>query len=170
MVFRRRFQGNRLRPVNRIKHVVDIQGAVAIGVQSGFQLIQATDTPLLANTDEVETGSTVNGIYLHVEAVATTSAALSNFYMMINKNPGGNLTFPNANVVGSSDNKKYVIHQSMIMLQQQDNSNPRVVFDGVIVLPRGYRRFGPNDALDIRLFTPGVIINFCIQCHYKEFR
>ncbi len=171
MSFRNRFRrGQVLRPVNRIKHVIDRQGGAVIGVQSNLNLINAEDAPVLANDSQVQTGSTVNGIFLKVEVNATSSAALSNAYMMVFKNPGGNLTFPNANVVGVDDNKKYVIHQEMVMLQQQTGSNPRTLFVGVIVIPRGYRRFGPKDLLSIQIFSPGVTLNFCIQCHYKEFR
>ncbi len=169
MVFRNRFQ-NRLRPVNRIKHVIDKQGAVVIATVNVTNLIFAVNSPALANTPEVVTGSTVNGIYLRVEINATTSAALPNAYMMIFKNVGGNLTAPAANLVGGSDNKRFVIHQEMVMLQQQDGSNPRTLFNGVIVIPRGYRRFGPDDRLELHILSPGVTLNLCLQCHYKEFR
>ncbi len=169
MAFRRRFR-NSLRPVNRIKHVVDLQGGLVIGASTDVILIDTVDAPTLANTNQVETGSTVNGIFLIVEVNATSSAALGNCYMMVYKNPGSNLTFPNPNVVGGDDNKKYVIHQEMIMFQQQSNSNPRTLFKGVIAIPRLYRRNGPDDTMRVRLFSPGVTVNFCVQCHYKEFR
>ncbi len=159
-----------IRPVHRVKHVVDQQGATVLGTPATFNIVESLDAPIVANTQEVETGSTVNGIFIKVEANATTSAALSNCYIMIMKNPGGNLTFPNANVVGSNDNKKYVIHQEMIMFQQVTNSNPRTLFAGVIVIPRGYRRMAINDLIQIQFFSPGVNINFCFQAHYKEFR
>ncbi len=169
LVFRSR-RGLNLRPVNRIKHVIDRQGGIAAGAGTTIALITASDTPDLANDDEVETGSTVHGIYLKVEINATTSAALSNCYMYVAKNPAGAIALPQANVVGISSVKKYIIHQEMVMLQQVDNSNPRTLFNGVIAIPRGYKRQGPLDVLSLRLFTPGVAINFCIQCHYKEFR
>ncbi len=107
-----------------------------------------------------------------MEAIKTDASAdtLANVYMIVFKNPGGNITNPVPNAIGSSDNKRFVIHQEMVMLSQIENSNPRIVFNGVIVIPRGYRRFGPNDILIMRLLTPGVNINFCVQCHYKEFR
>ncbi len=160
-----------LRPVHRIKHVIDVQGADAAGTPGDIDLIKSVDAPVLANVTEVETGSKVNGIYLHVEVVNTgVTGVLANAYMFVIKNPGGNITLPAANTVGSSDNKRFVIHQEMVMLQMQDNSNPRTLFNGVIVIPRGYRRFGPNDLMIVRVFAPGVEINWCIQCHYKEFR
>ncbi len=167
--FRNRFQ-NRLRPVNRIKHVVDAQGGTILAVEQDVVLILTTDTPDLATTNEVETGSTVNGVYLKVEVNATTSAALANIYLIVWKDPGNNLTAPSPNAVGADDNKRYVIHQEMVMMQQQTNSNPRTLFNGVIAIPRGYRRNGPNDRLHVRLLAPGVNFNWCVQCHYKEFR
>ncbi len=170
MPFRSRNRGLGLRPVNRIKHVVDIQFGAALGVETDHALATASDTPDLANVDEVQTGATVNAIYLKVEANATSSAALANMYMIVYKNPGGNILGPTPNTVGANDNKRFVIHQEMIMFQQQTGSNPRTVFNGVISIPRGYRRFGPNDTLNIRFLAPGVSINACFQCHYKEFR
>ncbi len=174
MPFRNRFQSS-LRPVHRIKHVIDLQGGIAQGVTRTDSLILAVDAPVLANVTEVETGSKVNGIYLKVEVNATSSAALANVYMIVVKNPGGNITPPGPNNVGSTDNKRFVIHQEMVMLQKEPTANslggnPRILFNGVIVIPRGYRRFGPNDILQILLETPGVSIDFCLQCHYKEFR
>ncbi len=149
---------------------MDLQAATTAGTTVVHNLIETVDAPTLAATQQVETGSTVNGIYLKVEAVATSSAALTNMYMIIAKNPGNNLTIPAPNVVGASDNKKYVIHQEMIMFQQQTNSNPRTLFNGVIAIPRGYRRNEPNDLLIISLLAPGVNINYCFETHYKEFR
>ncbi len=170
MVFHSRRRGLNLRPVNRIKHVYDVQGGMLLGVVQDIVVIIASDTPDLATTNEVETGSTINGIFLVVEVNATTSAALSNAYLAVWKNPGNNLTLPAPNVVGGDDNKRFCIHQEMVMLQQVTNSNPRTLFKGVIAIPRGYRRFGPNDRLEVQLLSPGVNMNFCLQSHYKEFR
>lgn len=168
--FRRRNRGLNLRPVNRIKHVFDQQFAATAGTTTNSNVIVTVDSPVLANVSEVMTGSTVNGVYLKIEVNATSSAALSNVYMIIYKNPGGNLGVIAPNAVGISDDKRFVIHQEMVMLQQVTNSNPRTLFNGVIVLPRGYRRFAPNDRLVLRILAPGVNINACIQMHWKEFR
>ncbi len=161
---------SRLHPVNRIKHVVDIQYGQALGVNTVNTLIQARDAPVLANTSEVLTGSIVNGIFLVVETSSTSAGALSNLYLAIWKDPGTNLTAIVPNAVGSNDDKRFVIHQEMVMLQQDAFGNPRTLFKGVVKLPRGYRRFGPNDALKMATLSPGVSANICIQTHYKEFR
>ncbi len=56
------------------------------------------------------------------------------------------------------------------MMQKQDDSNPRTLFNGVIVIPKPYQRNGPNDLLSIHILAPGVNIEYCMQAHYKEFR
>ncbi len=159
-----------LRPINRIKHVIDFQGGIVAGTQQLTDITDTVDAPVLANRAEVQTGSTVNGIYLKVEAYASTAGALSNIYMYVAKNPGNNLTLPNANSVGSSDNKRFVIHQEMVMMQKVVNGNPRILFNGVIAIPRGYRRMAPDDKLILATLAPGVNADLCVQCHYKEFR
>ncbi len=159
-----------MRPVHRIKHVVDIQAGVLLGVTSTQTLVNAVDAPVLASVDQVETGCTVNGIFLTVEVYATSSGALSNAYMIVYKNPGGNIPAIVPNVVGADDDKRYVIHQEMVMLQKVTPSNPRTLFKGVIAIPRGLRRFGINDLLRVAILSPGVNLDFCIQCIYKEFR
>lgn len=165
-----RNRGMALRPVHRIKHVVDQQGGITGGASQNIDLIKTVDAPVLANVTECETGSKVNGIYLHVEVYATGTATLANAYMFVFKNPGNKLTAPANNAVGASDIKKYIIHQEMVMLEKNTTGLPRVLFNGVIVIPKGYIRNGPSDRLKLVIFTPGVPIDFCIQCHYKEFR
>ncbi len=159
-----------LRPVNRIKHVVDGQFGITGGANFALNIASTTDTPTLAITDSVETGSVIKGFFLVMECYATTAGALSNVYMAIWKNPGGNLTAPAPNTVGGNDNKKYVIHQEMIMLQKQVDGNPRTLFKGVIVIPKHLQRNGPADDWRIQVLAPGVNIDLCYQVHYKEFR
>ncbi len=162
-----------MRPIQRIKHVIDKQDAAALGVQNTTVLVDTVDAPVLASTAQCITGSTVNAIYLKVEVSTTSGTALANCYLAIMKNPGTNLTAPLANTIGSSDNKKYIIHQEMIMLQKFDAdvaANPRILFNGVVRIPKLYRRNGPDDNLLLLVLSPGANIDLCIQCHYKEFR
>ncbi len=162
-----------LRPVHRIKHVVDAEGGLVAGTVSVIDLIETKDAPVIGNTNEVETGSKTNGIYLRVEILHSSGAGRSNAYLMIFKNPGGNLSSarPLPEAVGGNDAKKYVIHQEMIMMNgDAGNGQPRTLFNGVIKIPRGYIRNGPGDLLQCVLSTPTVAGDFCLQSHYKEFR
>ncbi len=159
-----------MRPIDRIKHVTDKQQGVTFGTTDDTNIINTVDAPVLSSTNQVVTGSVVNGIFISLECYAVTAGALANVYFIIAKNPGGNLTLPAPNLVGASDNKRFVFHQEMIMLEQSVNGNPRTLFKGVIAIPKAYRRMGPNDLITIRVLAPGVDINYCLQTHYKEFR
>ncbi len=163
-----------LRPINRIKHVVDQNATLAQNTHLTQILALATDTPTLAATNSVETGSKINGFYLRVEVASNEAVdlgAIPNFYLAIWKNPGGNLAFIAANTVGSNDNKRFVIHQEMTMIENKgQGSNPRTVFNGVVVVPKGMRRMGPNDAWNVQFICPALATAICLQCHYKEFR
>ncbi len=163
-----------LRPINRIKHVVDFSGALAQATNLPVTLVAATDTPTLANTSGVETGSTVHGVYLRVEVASNEAidlGAIPNFYMIVWKNPGGHVTQPAANAVGADDAKRFVIHQEMTMIENKgQGSNARTVFNGVVVIPKGYKRMGPGDLLLAAFLCPALATVVCLQCHFKEFR
>ncbi len=160
----------RLRPVHSIKHVVDNQGGLPVNTVVAVTVINAKDAPVLASVADVETGCTVHSIFLNVQVSATSTAALANVYMAVWKEPGSNLALIDPATVGSNDNKRFVIHQEMIMTEKNTTAIPRTLFKGVIKIPRGYKRFGINDLLNITLKSPGVTMDYCVQCIYKELR
>ncbi len=163
-----------LRPVNRIKHVVDAEGTVDDTPNVVVDLVATVDAPVITGANQVETGSKVSGVYLKLEALHASGTGRPNFYMYIMKNPSGSLaTNVSGKAVGISIIKKYVIHQEMIMGSgDAGNGLPRVVFNGVVKIPKLYQRNGPNDKLQMILVTgnAGVVFDWCSQCHYKEFR
>lgn len=161
---------SRLRPVQSLKHIVDQQGGLVAAATTTDVLIKAVDAPILANVSEVITGSTVSAIFLNVQVAASGSGALANVYMNVYKNPGGSLNPINPAASGSNDNKRFIIHQEMIMTEKNSTAIARTLFKGVIKIPRGYKRFGYNDKLEISLRAPGVTFDYCHQCIYKEFR
>ncbi len=171
MVFRNR--ALRLRPVNSVKHIVDIQGGLVGGTQTAATLIESVDNPILSEPTDCATASNVRSIFLNVQVAATGTAALANVYFYIAKNQSNQIAttaFPNGNVVGSSDLKKLVIHQEMLMTEKNTTAIARTMFRGVILIPRHMQRNGQDDELQIFLFSPGVNFDFCVQCIYKEFR
>ncbi len=173
MMPRFRNRGSAIRPVHRLKHVVDLSATLAKNTNIAQALIHSVDAPVLASTEEVETGSKVNGIYLKVIVAsneAQVTGAIPNVYMYVMKNQGGFVPAPTPNNVGSSDSKRFIIHQEMVMIDNKVSGQPSVMFNGVIVIPKGYRRMGPDDLLQVFIFSPAINITFCIQAHYKEFR
>ena len=165
-----------LRPVKSYKHVVDTNGVVT-DVVSVSSLILAKDNPLISEVNSVQTASTVHGIFLNVQiSLDIPTGGVARFYFIVFKNPGGNLIIPNPAGTGSSNNKKHIIHQEMIMLNNSPPTDasifPRTFFKGVLKIPRSMKRFGIGDNLQLALITPDVTgqANFCLQCIYKEFR
>ncbi len=163
-----------LRPINRIKHVVDQAGTISKNTASSFTIAASTDTPTLADTDGCETGSKINGFYLRFEVASNDPVDLGvipNFYLAIWKNPGGNLSAITPQAVGGLDDKRFVIHQEMTMIENKgQGGNPRTVFNGVVVIPKGMRRMGPNDLWKAQFFCAQLDTVVCMQAHYKEFR
>ncbi len=160
---------SRLHPVDSRKHIVDKQAGVVLNVLNATNLALAKDAPVLANTEEVRTSCHINSIFLNVQCSATTAAALANVYLVVFKNPGGNLPGMTPNTMGSNDDKRYAIHQEMVMIEKAVGGNPRTLFKGVIRIPRGYSRMAVNDIIGLNVIAPGVNIDLCIQCIYKEY-
>ncbi len=159
-----------MRPIHRIKHVVDLEGT-ANETQSNSSIITAVDAPVLAQPAEVETGSTVNAFFASVEVIHVSGTARPNVYLIFMKNPGNQMTIPEANAVGVNDAKKFVIHQEMIMVGDLVENMPRILYKGVIVIPKGYRRFGPDDRLYMGIRTGNTnTVDWCAQIHFKEFK
>ncbi len=169
-----RYRTMALRPINRIKHVVDTSATIAAAATGDFVIASATDTPTLGNAISVETGSKINAFYIRFEVASNEAidlGAIPNFYFYLWKNTGNNLIFPPPNAVGTNDNKRFVIHQEMSMIENKgQGSNPRTMFNGVIVIPKGMRRMGPNDEWAIKTLCPALDTAQCVQVHYKEFR
>ncbi len=169
-----RFRRSRMVGKQRIKHVIDSSATSGAGGVFKIPLVAAKDSPVLANTVEVETGSQVNGIYAKIEVASNEVqdvGAIPNAYLMFYKNPGGNLTMPQPNAVGASDNKRYIFHQEMVMIENTGKGgNARILFNGVVAVPKGYARMGPNDEINVDVYSPAMDMAVCLQAHYKEFR
>ncbi len=154
--------------------MVDSSATVAAGTTLAFQLANATDTPTLAVTNSVETGAKINGFYIRVEVASNEAidlGAIPNIYLSVSKNPGGNVTIPAPNLVGADDNKRFIIHQEMSMIENKgQGSNARTLFNGVVVVPKGMRRMGPGDQWRVNVLCPALDSVQCVQFHYKEFR
>ncbi len=166
----------RIRPVQSLKHIVDVPTSVVLAVRTTIPVIEAVDAPILAGVTQVQQGSTVSAIYLRIELLATNAfSGVPRIYMSVFKNPGNNLTSPDPNASGSNDAKRYIIHQEMVGVGNgADTAFPRTMFVGVIKIPPRLKRFGYNDRLTVLLQngageTTGIT-NICVQCIYKEFR
>lgn len=167
----------RLHPVRSVKHVVDTNGAIVAATPSVTDVIDTVADPADLSTNQCATGSTVHSIYLRVEVIGKDSASgVDNIYMIVYKNPADTIAPPIVDGVGSSDKRRFVIHQEMMMLDFKGTTSgfPRTLFKGVIKLPRTFKRNGIDDKLQVvighRLGETTQLSEFCLQCIYKEFR
>ncbi len=167
-----------IRPVQSLKHIVDVASSVVLAVQTTIPVIESNPSPSLGNVTNVNEGSTVNAIYLRCEVLPTgVYSGVPRVYMAVFKDPGAGLTVPSANQTGPSSNKRYIIHQEMVMVNNPGADGavvPRTMFQGVIKIPPRLKRFGYSDRL-IVIFQNGTgetsgIANVCVQCIYKEFQ
>ncbi len=165
---------NYLRPVNSLKHVIDVQGGLVAGTKQEVVLADTVDNALNTNADNVQTSSVIKSIFLNIQVAASGSGALANVYMYVYKTPSNALNFvaalPDGNTVGTSDVRKLIFHQEMIMTEKNTTAIARTLFKGVLKIPRHMQRMGIDDRLSIAMFSPGVTFDFCIQCIYKELR
>ncbi len=173
MVFRRGLRA----PINRVKHVIDTNGAISMGAQSITDVIKAIDNPANSVSNECATASRVSSIYLRVEVIGKDSAGgVDNIYFYVYKNPANDLANPPVDAIGVNDKRKFVIHQEMMMLDFKGTTSgfPRTMFKGVIKIPKIYQRNGINDRLQIvighRPAETTQLTEFCLQCIYQEYR
>ncbi len=166
------------RPINSLKHIVDITTVVLGTTKNILDLVSTVDAPTAGNTNQVPVGAVVKAIYLRAEGITTTTVTSGrpSLYIYVVKNPGNELVVPNPDEVGQKDVRKFVIHQEMIMMSANSADNfPRTIFKGVIRIPKKYQRFGQNDRLQLiagwsQGVDAAVAADFCLQCIYKDFR
>ncbi len=170
----------RLRPVQSLKHIVDTNGGILGGSPSTTDVVNAVDAPVIASPNNVQQGCKVHAIFLNVQVVMDTKGGgINNIYMIVYKNPGGNVTAPAVDAVGVSDKRKFVLHQEMLMLSNEhvtvtQFAVPRTLFKGVVRIPPRLNRFGYNDKLQVvighRNAEATQKSDFCLESVYKEFR
>ncbi len=167
-----------LRPVNSIKHVVDTNGAISAAAVSTNDVMIAVDSPAyLANPNQIHQGATMKWIFLNVQIIQVVAAGgVDNIYLGVYKNVGNNTALAvNLDAVGTSDRKRFVIHQEMVMtgnVLTAAAAVPKTLFKGVIRIPKALQRFGLEDRLQVlishRTGEATQQTNFCLQCIYKE--
>ncbi len=177
MVFNR---GNRLRPVVSTKNVVETSAILGAGVDTvALTVVNTVDSATLAASNSVERGSTVNGVFMSLFFIAeggevANEVPLVDWYVF--KNNGNNFSgfdatnLPTPGATGIHDNKRYIIHTEKGLTGGGDVSLAGVpmVFKGVIVLPRSFRKMNANDRLII-VARANFATKFCIQAIYKWF-
>ncbi len=169
MVFRRR--GQSLRPINSVKHIIDVSGALTAGNASIAQV--AVTVPALSATfkpGDLRIGEKVNGMYISIFIIGSTGAPISgpiNWYIW-KEHTGQATSLPTAGNTGISPLRQQIFHEEKGLSGSGDGTP--MVFKGVIAIPKGMRTMREGDSFQIVLNGDASdTLNFCVKCIYKSY-
>jgi len=168
-----------LHPVVSTKNISEISSVIGAVTNTVFlEIAKAVDAPVLANLQEVERGSVINGFFFscffYTEGgEVAAEVPLVDWYII--KNPGDSFgtTFdatnlPTPGATGTHVNKRYIIHTEKGLAGGGDASLNGVpmVFKGVIVIPKHLRRMNSGDEI-LLCVRANFATKACAQAIYK---
>ncbi len=163
-----------LRPVNSVKKVIDSTGALAASTVTTVTI--ANSLAAVAWTDggdnNIPQYSNLYGVYLSLYCTldGAPDASVPEISWYISKNPGNNLTMPEPSLTGGNDNRRWILHEGKGLLSFDTVGQPRLLFEGVIKIPKKMQRFSLDDTLDVRILSENHNGFFCLKSIYKFFR
>ncbi len=157
--------------INSIKNVAPGQAGITATTQN-LLLAKAVNSPVSTDNTNVSQGSIIKAIWLSLDFCGLGGTGVLNVidcYLI--KNPGDNLTLPEALSVGTSNEKKFVIKQWRAMSMRNQDGNPPYHWEGWIKIPRRYQRMGTDDTWRLaHQSSSGVTGHISIQTIYKWYR
>ncbi len=186
MPFHRQRMG--LRPVNANKNIVDAQGTLIADTAPSGQLlrtlVEGVDNPSVdANTEQVQAGSKVTSLFLSLffstkgNASATVPEVVD-WYIIYDvagrMSAGGTFgngsaVLPIASTAGESLNRNQILHMEKGLVGDAADGS-KMVFQGVIRIPRGKQRIGIGTKVQLVAQKQATDKFFCIKCIYKYYQ
>ncbi len=182
MVFRRRGLGN---IINSVKNVVDLSSVLAASTNTvAFTILDTVDaTTRGADPEEVPRGSKVTSFYLSLffasdqNQTGVGEIELVDWYIFLEK--GGaiiaNGSFGNARTqipipgsTGLNPNVNQIIHEEKGLVGEK-NDGSKMVFQGVVRIPRGKQRFSSGDTIVVCARSNFATV-FCAKAIYKYYQ
>ncbi len=158
-------------PIHSMKNVVAVAGAVD-GTSQNEILAKAVDNPDPGtNASDCSQGSTIKAIHISMDFYGTAGSQVSNnIQVYLIKNPGANLTVPNAGSTGTSNEKRFVIKEWGAMIMRNGDGNPPVHWEQWIKIPRRFWRMGMDDIWQLVFKgTSSVTGLYLIRAIYKYY-
>ncbi len=162
--FRRRSMA--LRPINSNKEIID---GVFIGVAAGVVTALTwglTINDYIGGVGSIPLGSKVNGVYFFINIQPQAAVGVINFY--ITKFPSGAVP-PIPGVTGGDVFRKFILHEEKGLPGVFNNGSPPFTFRGVVVIPKGRRRWAEGDLGRVQL-TCSTAYDACVKAIYKVYR
>lgn len=166
-----------LQGLSKIKHVVDNTDLATTGNTTQFHTIfEAVDNPVLANVEQIATGSKVHNVIVQVNFATIVSAGIQatrvDWYLIYcpKGNPDGStITFPVPNATGSSNYKELIIKSGMEMV----SASQPVLLKGVVKIPVKWQKVSKADKLVFVYRFQDATANSSFACAhfiYREYR
>ncbi len=167
---RRGNRGSALRPINSIKNVRYLESSIGT-TKVDLTLINAVDSAGIAASADVERGCTINQVYISLDicGLAATGVLQSTTVYLI-KNPGANLTTPTPRTEGTSNEKKFIFKTWNYMTMRNQDGNPPYHWEGWVKIPKGYRRFGTADLLQMVAACTTAAGHLSVMALYKWYK
>ncbi len=165
-------RGYARRPVNSIKHILDVEGVLSAGI--GSQSVIAVAVPNVDTSTfkpgDIRTGGTINGFFLSIFSLGSSGASPTgavNWHLIKLHDQQSS---PDPGNTGISMLRNQIIHEEKGLVASGDGTP--MVFKGVIAIPKGMRRMREGDSWVIFIRSAGqgaTDINFCIKAIYKSY-
>ncbi len=160
-----------MRPViHSTKHYVQqTRSSVATVSASAIDIIRSVESTVANLVDEVAEGSNVRAVF--VEMWLLDSSNDGSFIVVLEKVPGlvGNMTFANANALGTYDNKRNILYVTQGLSANNGVGNPVPIIRQWFKIPKGKQRFGLGEKLKLHIVNNGLNnLEFCGFFTYKE--
>ncbi len=160
----------RLRPVNSTKNILDTEGGMVAGLNAVTDVAVGVEVQnYSATSNEVPRGGKVSWVYYSVYVFTDDSGAAApivNMYWW--KNVGGVSTLPTTGNTGTSDLKRFIIHEEKGLAGNKNDGVPMVV-KGVLKIPPSKQKFGLNDKIQLVINNESANGDFCAKHIYKVF-
>ena len=163
---------NYIRPViTSIKNAPFKSGGTT-GTPNFFTIAKAVTSPSPTVKDDVSHGCIIKAVYCIINGCGLGgTGVLNNMSFYLWKNPGANLSRPDPESVGGSNEKKFVFRQWMFMIMRNQDGNLPFHWEGWIKIPKRYQRMGTDDILEIVYENSASVTgHISFQSIYKWYR
>lgn len=152
---------------NSYKNVIDTSGSLAPASVSVTTVGVAVDSGSVSQTsNDIPIGAKLSAIFYTIYVYSdSTSSQDPHIDMYWYKRPPQLGTNPTPGNVGSSDLKRYVIHEEKGLAGNRTTGMPMII-KGVLRIPKALARFALGDELQFRILAP-IPGFFCSKHIYR---
>ncbi len=166
------FRRGRKAIIHSVKHVVDVEGTLTGGSKSVAPLLNTVAVlPSPFNPNVVQTGETVNAMFITVYAIGSAAGGLTGAinWFIWKLHEGQVSVEPTPGSTGDSMVRNQIFHEEKGLSGSEDGTP--MVFKGVIMIPKGMRRMREGDEIRLVLNTTQPVddVLFCVKAIYKSF-